>query len=99
MALGRKCPDGLAVREVDNRDLPCVGHIDKGSSGAFVDLKTLRVRLEADAGYLCSALRVDNDKRTLAVPYEHLATSSIDPDVIGILAQIDAPFARQVFRP
>src|SRR5947207_3196907 len=57
------------------------------------------MRLERDVGNLCPALRVDDRKRALAIPDKHPITRRIDPDIIGVVAQIDAAFARQVFRP
>jgi hypothetical protein len=54
--------------------------------------------LERNVPNLCPALRVDDGKRALAISDEHLITRSVDPDVIRVIPEIDARFARQIFR-
>src|SRR5262249_50638449 len=98
VALGRQCPDSLTFLQIDNRDLPCIGQVDKGSCGAFVYLKTLRVRLKRYVRNVRPALRVDDGEGTLAVADKQPVTRSIDPDIVGVLTEIEAAFARQVFR-
>ena len=44
MALGRKRPDCLPFREIDDLDQPGIGHIDKSPCAAWFDLKAFRMR-------------------------------------------------------
>jgi hypothetical protein len=55
--------------------------------------------LKRDVGNFCPALRFNDCKRALAIADKHPMPRSIDPDIIGVLAQIDATFARQILRP
>ena len=52
MALGGHRTDDFALRQIDDGDLPSIGHVDERPRGAVVDLKTLRVGLEPDVGNL-----------------------------------------------
>src|SRR5690349_11649961 len=99
MTLSGHCSDDLALRDIDNFYGPCIRHIHECAAAAGIDLETFRVSLEPDIRDLLPALRVDDGKRTLAVSNNYPVARSIDSNVIGVLAQIDAPFARQVSRP
>src|SRR5260370_26135023 len=98
MALGGQCADGLALHQVDTLDLPSVRHVDKGQRAAFIELETLRMRLEPDIGDLRPALWIYNGERALAITYEYPLPGIVDSDVIGIIAEINPRHERQVFR-
>src|SRR5262249_24081785 len=70
MAFGGHRPDDFVLRQIDDGDLPSIGHVDERPRGAVVDLKTLRVRLEPDVRNLLPALRVYDGERPLAVSDE-----------------------------
>ena len=79
-----------------HRDLPCIRQVDEGSCAVLVDLETFRVRLEPDVGHFRLAIRVDDGERALAVPDDHPVARQVDPNVVGIVAKVDAPQERQI---
>ena len=86
----RRQRSGRPGRKVDDLDLARIRHIDKNLGPGFVDLKTLRMALETEIGGLGSCCRIDRRKRALAVTHKDPVARRVHPDIIGIVAELDA---------
>src|SRR5215475_9854660 len=73
-----------------------VRHIDKDLGPAFVELKPLRMRVEADICLLRQALRIDHCKRTLAVTDQYLLARCVYTHIVGIVTEFDPPDGAQI---
>src|SRR3954453_15448834 len=96
IALGRKRPDCLPFREINDLDQPGIGHIDKSPCATWFDLKAFRMRSEWNIRKFCTRSWINNRKRALAIADQHLAALRIDADIIRIVAQIDATQQREI---
>src|SRR5215472_5721914 len=73
-----------------------VRHIDKDLSPGFVDLKSLRMRLETNIRDLREAGGINNRERTLAIAHQHPLARGLHAHIVGIVTEFDAPDRGQV---
>ena len=92
----RRQRSGRLGRKIGDLDIARVRHIDKNLGPGFVDLKTFRMSLETDIGRFGPGCRIDHRERAVAVTHEHPIALSVDPHIVGILAELDASDRRKI---
>ena len=88
--------DWLPRREIDDGDLTGIRHIDKNPGSGLIDPKTLRVSAETDIAGLGPGRRIDDRERTIAVAHKHAVVLFVDPHIVGIVTELDAPDRREI---
>ena len=86
-----------AAPKIDHADLAKIRHVDEHLR--VVDLKAFRMPGEPDLGNLGAHRGIDDREGALAVPDKHSLARAIDPDIVGILAEIDTLDGREILTP
>jgi len=89
----------LTGREVHDHYLPPIRHVNIGAPDIRIELEGLGVGWKLRTAHDRPALRVQHRETTSAVAYDHAPGSSINPDIIGVLAEGDSAGGLQVLAP
>ena len=86
----------LSCREVDNRNLAGIRHVDEYPAGRCIELKRFRVCRELDVTDFRSFPGIDDRQPAAAVADEKVACSGIDSDIVGVTAKREVAGGRKI---
>jgi hypothetical protein len=88
----------FARLSIHDRNLCSIRHVHENSRGGGVELKAFRMTSE---GNLCDLRTggIEHCQGTFPIADKYLIGSRIDPDIVSVIAKIDAPELREVLTP
>ena len=80
---------------IDDGDLVRIRHVDECAAIVGVQLETLGMSRQRNAAYEGSLCRIDHGKAAGAISHHEVSGARIEPDIIGIIAEIYCADGRQ----
>ena len=88
----RRLPAGI---HIDDNDLACIRHVDKGTAVRGVQLKALGMSLQRNAAYDRCLYRIDHGQAPASIADDEVPGSRIEPDIVRVIGEIDRPSGGQ----